>query len=87
MSWISKLFKSKNKDPAKFVKQEVQPLPNSSGFFVLGMNEDGTLQIDLNEYTQAKLYDMYLARSHINRIATEISKTIPQLALPNKRIE
>ncbi|MEY8256388.1 phage portal protein [Erysipelotrichaceae bacterium 66-17] len=86
MSWISNLFKSRNKDPAK-IAGETQPLPVTPGFLAFGINEDGTLRIDENEWVQAQLYDMYLARSHIHRIATEISKAEPQLAIANKRIE
>lgn len=86
MSWLSNLFKSRNKDPAK-IAGETQPLPVTPGFFALGINQDGTLKIDEQQWRQAKLYDMYLARSHINRIATEISKAEPQLAIANKRIE
>lgn len=86
MSWISSLFKNRNKDPAK-VAGEAQPMPTTPGFFAFGINKDGTLKVDEQQWTQAQLYDMYLARSHINRIAAEISKAEPQLAVANKRIE
>lgn len=80
--WLSNLFKNRNKDPA-LVKGEVQ-VDNSPGIWAFGVNDDGTLQI--NEWMQADIYNLSLARTCIHRIATEISKAEPELAIPNARV-
>lgn len=85
--WIPKLFRhSKNKDPAKFVGAES---PSTGyGYRALGINPDGTLKdFATQKYKQCELYSLTLARTCINKIATEVSKAVPKLNKPNARVE